>query len=256
MEKEIVTIEKTFKIGINNEEGFFYEIEQAKAKMSESKRLSPFKTLTSHLYGVSCLSFNQNTKELVSGSFDNNLNVYDTEKFEVKTTLKGHTDGIWTCNYSTHENILASSGSDKNVIIWDINSGKSSSLLKFHDQTVYDVKFALQNKNMLMSCSKGRIAIWDLKKTDKPINEVKNVDDAFVYSCNFLCNDSMIVYGYIDSNIVLYDLSTNKIKFEISVKYSDIKSESNQDAYNSVSKILMYRYTQLIIFLVMKTINL
>jgi WD40 repeat protein len=235
MEKEKLIVEKTFK-GVNNQEGFFYEIQQSKAKMSEAKRLSPFKTLTSHLYGVSCLSYNNSTKELVSGSFDNTLNIYDINKFDIKSSLKGHTDGIWTCNYNEQNSILASGGSDKNIIFWDVNSGKSNSVLKYHDQTIYDIKFGQENSNLLLSCSKGKIALWDIKKTDKPINEIKNVNDAFVYSCNFLCHDSMIVFGYIDSNIVIYDLTSNKIKYEISVKYTDIKSEENQDSSNSVSK--------------------
>lgn len=212
-----------------------YEIEQAKSKVSQAIRLAPTKSLTEHLHGVSSLAFNTKTKDLASASFDNTINIYDTDKLSLKSKLSGHKDGVWSISYHLDKNLLASGGTEKSLYLWDTSSNKVINKLDFHDQTIYDVKFGTYNKDLLLSCSKGKIALWDIRKFDSPISNICSVDNTFVYSVNFLLEDKFLIYGVIDSNISIYDLNENKLKCSVSVKYSDYKSDKNQDSYNSVS---------------------
>ncbi len=207
-----------------------------KSLLSESSKIPPFKSLTEHSYGVSSLSYKQNTKCLLSGSFDSSINQYDINSMSLLKKYKEHTDGVWSINQSESSNIFVSSGSDTNILLWDINTGKAINKLSFHDQTVYDVKFSKSN-NYLISCSKGKIALWNMKNLSKPMNVIENKEHKFVYSSNILCNDKYILYGLKDGGLVAVDIATSKEVADIQLDFNKFKSEVNLDSENSVSTI-------------------
>ena len=211
--------------------------DQMKAKqiISEANRISPYKTIREHQYGVSCLALNSNNNDLISGSFDNTLLeiVYDTVTYSTKNKLEKHKDGVWCCDFNEKKGLISSGGSDSKIIIWSTDY-KYQSEIDFHKETIYDVKFCKENENLLASCSKQKIAIWDIRNTSKNLNLISCDIGNFVYSLNFLHGDQYLVYGFFDGELVIHDLKSNKPISNTRINYAEYRSENNLDYNNSI----------------------
>ena len=81
---------------------------------------------------VTCLQFD--TDKILTGSDDNNINVYDTKTGALKAKLEGHEGGVWALQYNG--NTLVSGSTDRSVRVWDIERGRETQVFRGHTSTV------------------------------------------------------------------------------------------------------------------------
>lgn len=81
---------------------------------------------------VTCLQFD--TDKILTGSDDNNINVYDTQTGALRARLKGHEGGVWALQYEG--NVLVSGSTDRSVRVWDIEQGVCTQVFQGHTSTV------------------------------------------------------------------------------------------------------------------------
>jgi F-box and WD-40 domain protein CDC4 len=81
---------------------------------------------------VTCLQFD--TDKILTGSDDNNINVYDTKTGALRAKLAGHEGGVWALQYEG--NILVSGSTDRSVRVWDIEKGEQRQVFRGHTSTV------------------------------------------------------------------------------------------------------------------------
>ena len=81
---------------------------------------------------VTCLQFD--TDNILTGSDDNNINVYDTKTGALKSKLVGHEGGVWALQYDG--NTLVSGSTDRSVRVWDIHKGIETQVFRGHTSTV------------------------------------------------------------------------------------------------------------------------
>ena len=81
---------------------------------------------------VTCLQFD--TDNILTGSDDNNINVYDTKTGALKSKLVGHEGGVWALQYDG--NTLVSGSTDRSVRVWDIQKGIETHVFRGHTSTV------------------------------------------------------------------------------------------------------------------------
>lgn len=81
---------------------------------------------------VTCLQFD--TDKILTGSDDNNINVYDTQTGALRARLKGHEGGVWALQYQG--NVLVSGSTDRSVRVWDIEQGVCTQVFQGHTSTV------------------------------------------------------------------------------------------------------------------------
>lgn len=81
---------------------------------------------------VTCLQFD--TDKILTGSDDNNINVYDTRSGVLRARLVGHEGGVWALQYDG--NTLVSGSTDRSVRIWDIEKGEERQVFRGHTSTV------------------------------------------------------------------------------------------------------------------------
>lgn len=81
---------------------------------------------------VTCLQFD--TDKILTGSDDNNINVYDTKTGAVRAKLGGHEGGVWALQYEG--NTLVSGSTDRSVRVWDIEQGRQTHCFRGHTSTV------------------------------------------------------------------------------------------------------------------------
>jgi WD40 repeat protein len=202
--------------------------------LNTSTKISPFASLLEHQSGVSTVSFKNSSSTLLSGSFDTKINHIDVEKQKVISKFDFHKDGVWTISQPENENCFYSSGTEKVVYKYDLKSNKVVGSIEYHDQTVYDLKVSCSNK-YLLSCSKGKICVWDVKNLNKPIVNISNNENKFVYSGNFLSDENYVIYGLIDGGLKVFDIKNSCDVCEYNIEFYDFKSDVNFDNENSVS---------------------
>ncbi|ETN43690.1 uncharacterized protein HMPREF1541_02849 [Cyphellophora europaea CBS 101466] len=81
---------------------------------------------------VTCLQFD--TEKILTGSDDNNINVYDTQTGALRAKLIGHEGGVWALQYEG--NTLVSGSTDRSVRVWDIKKGEQRQVFRGHTSTV------------------------------------------------------------------------------------------------------------------------
>ena len=91
---------------------------------------------------VTCLQFD--TDKILTGSDDNNINVYDTKTGAIRAKLRGHEGGVWALQYEG--NILVSGSTDRSVRVWDIEEGRETQVFRGHTSTVRCLQILMPTK--------------------------------------------------------------------------------------------------------------
>lgn len=81
--------------------------------------------LRGHRSSVTCLAFAPHSKMLASGSRDQSICLWDTERAALVRALTGHTHEINTVAFAPDGRMLASGGWDNAVIIWNAQTGET-----------------------------------------------------------------------------------------------------------------------------------
>ncbi len=76
-----------------------------------------------HSSGVNWCAFSPDGTELVSGSYDNTLKVWDAASGTCRLTLVGHKNGVKSCAFSPDGTELVSGSYDSTLKVWDAASG-------------------------------------------------------------------------------------------------------------------------------------
>lgn len=91
---------------------------------------------------VTCLQFD--TDKILTGSDDNNINVYDTKTGALRAKLIGHEGGVWALQYEG--NTLVSGSTDRSVRVWDIEKGEERQVFRGHTSTVRCLQIVMPSK--------------------------------------------------------------------------------------------------------------
>lgn len=81
---------------------------------------------------VTCLQFD--TDKILTGSDDQNINVYDTQTGALRKKLVGHEGGVWALQYEG--DVLVSGSTDRSVRVWNIPEGRCTQVFQGHTSTV------------------------------------------------------------------------------------------------------------------------
>ncbi|CAG8446282.1 13569_t:CDS:10 [Acaulospora morrowiae] len=122
-------------------------------------------TLIGHRGNVKCVDFiGEEGREIVSGSSDNTLRLWDTETSKEIGILKGHDSRIWDVSSNKNGTIISSASGDGTVKLWDIKANQNSCLssLSGHSGDVYTVKFHPGDNNVVTGGYDKIIRLYDI----------------------------------------------------------------------------------------------
>ncbi len=165
-------------------------------------------TLSGHSLGVSSCVFLKNGKQIVSGSLDDKLKVWDAQTGLEISTLKGHSSAVFGCAVSPDGQQLVSASWDKTLKVWDTQSWKELKTLKGHSNAVSGCAFS-PNGAWLASVSWDRtVKIWDTGKWEA-VATLEGHSNS-VYACAFSPDSTRIVSGSADSTVRVWETETWK----------------------------------------------
>ena len=95
--------------------------------------------------------------DLVSGSADTTIKIWNTEGETVKRTLTGHTEYVFALKILNNGDLASGSG-DGTIKVWDVETGIIKKNLKVDSKIN---SFELLENGNLVSASEKSIIIWD-----------------------------------------------------------------------------------------------
>jgi WD40 repeat protein len=158
---------------------------------------------------VNCIAYSPDGKQIVSGSSDNTIRIWDAETgILVSGPFEGHTDWIHSVAYSPDGKKIVSGSSDKTIRIWDSETGiLVSGPFEGHTGTVWSVGYSPDGKKIVSGSSDNTIRVWDAE-TGILVPGLFEGHTDWIQSVAYSPDGKKIVSGSEDNTIRVWDAET------------------------------------------------
>ncbi|KAG8914961.1 hypothetical protein FRC02_004768, partial [Tulasnella sp. 418] len=133
-------------------------------KMIKGRELgwSPcMRVMQGHTSDVQCVAFSHDSRQIVSGSWDNTVCIWDAVTGTLTKRLEGHTSFVQSVAFSHDSRQIVSGSDDKTVCIWDAVTGTLIKRLEGHTDYVRSVAFSHDSRQIVSGSWDETVCIWD-----------------------------------------------------------------------------------------------
>jgi len=117
--------------------------------------------LRGHDAPVSCVEFSRDGRQLVTGSQDDTVRVWDIETLRQVHCLREHSSDVVDVSFSPDGTRIASAGRDQTVRIWDAGTGLQLTCLLGHEAWLTTVEFSPDGRRIASGSEDKTVRIWD-----------------------------------------------------------------------------------------------
>lgn len=177
-------------------------------------------SLRVHIWDISSLAYSPDGQTLVSGSFDETIQMWNLKTRKLIRSLPGHKDGVNAIVISPDGQTFASAGgsakptTDKSIRVYDLKTGKLTRTLTGHALGITSL-FISPDSQILASASYDKtIKLWNLK--GQLINTLTG-HNSWVRSIAISADGQTLASGggsldpNTDTNVRLWNLKTGKL---------------------------------------------
>ena len=153
-----------------------------------------------------CVAFSLDGRQLVSGSNDSSVLLWDVQKCTLLHTLKGHTDEVWTVAFSPGGNLIASGSNDCTISLWDPAVPQPIAVLRGHIGRLCSVTFSPDGTTIASGSSDKTVRIWNVRSR-QPVGSPLCGHTGTVRSVVYTPDGQQILSGSDDGTIRVWDLT-------------------------------------------------
>ncbi|ATZ50645.1 hypothetical protein BCIN_06g01390 [Botrytis cinerea B05.10] len=164
-------------------------------------------TLEGHAHPVTSVAFSPDSKQIVSGSLDNTIKLWDITTGAMLQTLEGHTDSVTSVAFSPDSKQIVSGSWDYKVRLWDTMTGAMLQTLEGHTNIVISVAFSPDGKQVVSGSDDDTVRLWDTA-TGLQIQPTLEGHKDSVISVAFSPDGKQVVSGSDDDTVRLWDTAT------------------------------------------------
>ncbi|KAG6885358.1 hypothetical protein C0992_005190 [Termitomyces sp. T32_za158] len=157
---------------------------------------------------VRSVAFSPDGTQIVSGSDDSSVQVWDTMTGKQVQELQGHTHPVTSVAFSPDGAQIVSGSDDNSVRVWDAMTGKQVQELQSHTHSVTSVAFSPDGAQIVSGSDDNSVRVWDAI-TGKEVQELQGHTDP-VTSVAFSPDGTVIVSGSDDNSVWVWDAMTGK----------------------------------------------
>ncbi|CAF0913428.1 unnamed protein product [Brachionus calyciflorus] len=177
-------------------------------KLSTDEDISKQKrVIANHTNYISCNKFLYSDQQLITGSGDSTLKLWDVETGQLMQTFNGHQADVMCLDISPSEagNIFLSGSSDHVALVWDIRSGQYVQIFDGHESDVNSVKFHPSGDAFATGSDDSTCRLFDLR-ADRQVGIYKK--ESILFACNSVdmsLSGRLLFAGYNDYCINVWD---------------------------------------------------
>ncbi len=159
--------------------------------------------LRGHNGSVPSVAFSPDGKQIVSGSEDNTIRVWDANKGAELMTLRGHRGSVRSVALSPDGKWIVSGSEDNTIRVWDANKGVELMTLWGHRGSVRSVALSPDGKWIVSGSEDRTVKVWD-GRGGAEVMTLRG-HNAVVNSVAFSPDGKWIVSGSEDRTVKVWD---------------------------------------------------
>ncbi|MFK8184655.1 MAG: NB-ARC domain-containing protein [Phormidesmis sp.] len=175
---------------------------------------SHISTLQGHQNWVCSVVFSPDGTQLVSGSADRTVKVWDVQTGACLQTLEGHQNWVMSVAFSPDGTQLVSGSADRTVKVWDVQTGECLQTLEGHGHGIWSVAFSPDGTRIVSGSADLTIRLWDAptkNRAGKPLKALKGHEHG-VWTVAFSPDGKTLASGSADQTVRIWDAATGKCK--------------------------------------------
>jgi WD40 repeat protein len=172
---------------------------------------APITQFTEHTDSLLTLAFNDDGSQLVSGSRDRTLRIWDLQRAEIVRDFVGHSTtgarGV-VAVYGPGDRTILSGGADGSVRLWDTESGRAMQELDGHERPVNTVDLSDDAAYAISGGDDQQVLVWDVVSGEALFT--LDTDAGVINWVRFLPNSTQFVVGGSEGGLAIWDAVTGQ----------------------------------------------
>jgi WD domain, G-beta repeat len=121
------------------------------------------RTIAAHADWVRCLSFTPDSAQLISGSFDKTIKLWQLDTgVAIQTLTDDRRKGVFALAVSPDGKLLASGSWDERIELWNLETGTLLQYLTHHQASVRSLAISPDSKTLVSGSFDRTIVLWSL----------------------------------------------------------------------------------------------
>ncbi|HEY3782882.1 MAG TPA: DnaJ domain-containing protein [Fimbriimonadaceae bacterium] len=187
--------------------GFGEAVKVAEPKKPVQVRL--FRRLRAHRTPVYALSFDPETSDLVTGSFDNEIVWWDGGTFQAKRKKKLETGVLSTMRAFTGDRLVAAGSAETLVSMWDLRSGEVHSWQSSSDEWVSCIAISCDGNNIAAGSIHRSLVVSDTRNGKKVFTRKDH--EQSVTAVAWASDGKVVATGSADNTVKLWNAGTGAL---------------------------------------------
>jgi WD40 repeat protein len=172
-----------------------------------------------HPHGITSVAYSPNGVQIISGSEDYTVRVWEAVSGDNKHTLSGHTSLITSVAFSPDSLQIISSSDDRTVRVWDAASRAHKHTLSGHTGGIRSVVFSPDGLQIISGSDDCTVRVWDA--VSGAHNRIMEGHTGPICSVAFSPNGAQIISGSTDRTVRVWDAVSGKHKHTMVTGHTD-----------------------------------